>query len=262
MCKEEPYGTALNGTLEDVNSLTKQKVADALKTIIEKSFVSVIVISDSEPHEFVEAFSNRISSVNRCYNPLPKNTVRAAGELRTQDEEMPVAQGKLVLGLRSCNTGTDRETIPTFVMTYLYGGGPSGKLFLNVREKLSLCYYCAARLFAIKGIVCVDSGVEFDTVEQAKNGILAQLDFIKKGEFDDNLISASKMGLKDSVKSAYDSNADLEGWYLTRIFDKEPLSPEEFVERIDKVTREEIIKAANTINLDTIYLLKGVEGVE
>ena len=255
MCKEEPYGTALNGTLEDVNSLTKQKVADALKTIVEKSFVSVIVISDSEPHEFVEAFSNRISSVNRCYNPLPKNTVRAAGELRTQDEEMPVAQGKLVLGLRSCNTGTDRETIPTFVMTYLYGGGPSGKLFLNVREKLSLCYYCAARTVRNKGVMFVDSGVELSNMDAAKTAILKEFDDMKQGNFSDKDLEFAKLSLIDSIRSFESDLPTLLSWYSARALDGDGLTTTEAAELISKVSREDVIKSANTFSLDSIYRL-------
>lgn len=263
MCKEDSFGIPTEGYREDAEKLTAKSVREYFEKVLKTSPVILTMVGEGSPDVFFESISKKFENIGRTPVDIkPEFTPVSVDEVKTYSESMEVSQGKLVMGFRTSVSSINEDNIPLRMMVDIFGGSPYSRLFTEVREKQSLCYYCAARLFAIKGIVCVDSGVEFDTVEQAKKGILAQLDIIKNGQFDDSLISASKMGLTDSVKSAYDSNAELEGWYLTRIFDKNPLTPEEFVERINKVSREEIIAAANTINLDTIYLLKGVEGDE
>lgn len=263
MCREDSFGIPTEGYREDAEKLTSKTVREYFEKVLKTSPVILTMVGEGSPDVFFENISKRLENIGRnALDIRPGFTPVSVDNITEVSESMEVAQGKLVMGFRTNISSVEKDNLPLRMMVDIFGGAPYSRLFTEVREKQSLCYYCAARLFGIKGIVCVDSGVEFDTVEQAKKGILDQLEVMKKGEFDDAVISASKMGLKDGVKSAYDSNADLEGWYLTRIFDKEPLSPEEFVERIDKISREDIINAANTINLDTIYLLKGVEGDE
>ncbi|MBR2152912.1 MAG: insulinase family protein [Clostridia bacterium] len=263
MCKEDSFGIPTEGYREDAERLTSKAVREFFEDVLKTSPVILTMVGEGSPDVFFESISKKFENIGRTPVDIkPEFTPVSVDEVKTFSESMEVSQGKLVMGFRTSVSSLNQDNIPLRMMVDIFGGSPYSRLFTEVREKQSLCYYCTARLFAIKGIVCVDSGVEFDTVDKAKKGILDQLDIIKNGEFDDAIITASKMGLTDSVKSAYDSNAELEGWYLTRIFDKNPLTPEEFVERINKVSREEIIAAANTINLDTIYLLKGVEGDE
>ena len=263
MCKEDSFGIPTEGYREDAERLTPKSLKEYWERLLKTSPVILTMVGEGTPDVFFENISNRLKKIGRTPIDIhPEFAPVSVDNVNEFSESMEVSQGKLVMGFRTDISSLQEDNLPLRMMVDIFGGAPYSRLFTEVREKQSLCYYCAARLFGIKGIVCVDSGVEFDTVDKAKKGILDQLDVMKKGEFDDSLISASKMGLKDGVKSAYDSNADLEGWYLTRIFDKEPLSPEEFVERIDKISREDIIAAAQSVKLSTIYLLKGVEGDE
>ncbi len=257
MCKDEPYGYPVNGTLEEAQALCKQDVANALQSLLENAFVSIIVIGDSEPEFFINDFKTRISSIDRDFKELPKNTVRPAVEIcRELDEKMPVAQGKLVLGLRT-NTaiGNDRETVPVWVMTHLFGGGPNGKLFLNVREKLSLCYYCAARAVRSKGIMFIDSGVEQSNMEAAKMAILKEFEDMKHGNFSDKDLEFSKLSLIDSIRSFESDQASLLNWYSVKALDEFGMTTREACELVSKVTREEIIDAANAFALDSVYRL-------
>lgn len=257
MCETEPYGFAVDGTLEDAEKLTQDDVKKAVARLIETSFISVIVISDSEPAEFADEFTKRILSVKRSYSALPQNTVRAAGDTcREKNEKMPVAQGKLVIGFRT-NTaiGNDRETVPTLVMTDIFGGGPHGKLFCNVREKLSLCYYCAARATRSKGIILVDSGVEENNMKAAEAAILEQFGDMQNGNFTDSEFEASKRSLIDMIRSAESDQPTLLHWYAARALDENGMTTADACEAIDKVTKEDVITAAKAFGPDTVYRL-------
>ena len=99
---------------------------------------------------------------------------------------MDLAQSKLVLGLRVDGDETDYEELrPIRVMTALYGGTPFSRLFNNVREKLSLCYYCAARYDGATGLMMVDCGIESENKQKAQDEILAQLEAMKIGDWEE-----------------------------------------------------------------------------
>lgn len=260
MCGDDPFGIPAEGYREDAEKITPRDLYELWQNLITNSPVYLTAVGEGAPDNFFNSMAEKFSRHNRnAKDYAPTFKAVTPSEIKEASDSMDVAQGKLVLGFRTDISSLEQDNLPLRMMIDIFGGAPYSRLFTEVREKQSLCYYCAARLFAVKGIVCVDSGVEFDRVEQAKEGILDQLEVMKKGRFDDSIILASKMGMKDAVKSAYDSPAELEGWYLSRLFDKESLTPEEFVNRIDTITREDIIKAANSIKLDTVYLLKGVE---
>jgi predicted Zn-dependent peptidase len=145
------------------------------------------------------------------------------------------------------------------MMCDIFGGAPYSKLFTVVREKMSLCYYCAARLQSQKGFICVDSGVDESNIEATKQGIIDQLTAMQQGDFDDSVIEAAKMSLADGARSVTDSQEAMESWYLARLFDKELLSPDEFIQNLQTINKEQISAAAATVKLDTVYILKGKE---
>ena len=145
------------------------------------------------------------------------------------------------------------------LMCAVLGGTPSSKLFMNVREKMSLCYYCAARYNPNKGIIIIDSGVENANIEKTETAILEQLKSMQAGDITDEEIDAAKLALKNAYITSLDSLASIENFYLSQTFNRETLTPEESAEKIMAVTKEQIIEAAKAVSLDTIYVLTSNE---
>jgi predicted Zn-dependent peptidase len=176
---------------------------------------------------------------------------------------MPVKQGKLVMGFRLGMTDADDNYAARRIMVDLFGGSPHSKLFTVVREKMSLCYYCSARMIRQKGIMFVQSGIETYNEEKAKDAILQQLEDIKNGKFTDDEVESSVKALEDSFKSVSDSPEALDSWFMSQCVSGDYRYPEEFIEEFKNVTREEIIKAASDVTLDTVFMLEGtLEGGE
>ena len=168
---------------------------------------------------------------------------------------MPIKQGKLVLGFKNKVSGSDAQTYKTMVMCDLLGGGTYSLLFSNVREKMSLCYYCAAKANRRKGVLTVDSGVEFDNIEKTKNAVLEQLETLKSGKVDESALISSKKALTQSLEGILDSQTVTERFYADRLFDEDILSPAELCEKINSVTKQDVTDAANNLVLDTVYTL-------
>lgn len=256
MCKDEPYGISGEGTIDAVKDLTASDISSSLNRIIRTAYISVEVIGGAEPLSFVDAFKSCIEKINRDYKELPTDTLKPANETLTVEETMPVNQGKLVLGLRCANGGDDRETVAAWVMGDIFGGGPYSKLFCNVREKMSLCYYCSARSVRRKGLILVDCGVEDKNIEAAKTAILAQLKDVADGNITEKEINSSKLAMCDMIRSVESDQLALARWYATRALEKVPASPSEMCELISKVTVDDCKKAATNFKLDTVFILR------
>ena len=168
---------------------------------------------------------------------------------------MPVEQGKLVIALRSADGGNDRETTAMRVMADIFGGGPYSKLFCNVREKMSLCYYCSARPVRSKGLIFVESGVQNDNMDAAQKAICEQFEDMKKGAFSEKDLKCSKLALLDAIRSAESDQQSLLGWYSARALDGCAMSPKEACAEIEKITADDVISAAKGFAVDTVYRL-------
>lgn len=257
MYKGEAYGVPKCGTASDVEKITGKSLYRAWENMLKKAFIRVQVIGASLPPRFFEGIAERLAGLDRaditdCKLNKPTAAVKTPNEII---ERMAVKQGKLVMGFSSDMCGDDDVSLPLMVMTDIFGGGPYSKLFSNVREKMSLCYYCSASSVRGKGLITVDSGVEAENADKAQKEILAQLDAVKNGDFTDFEYEASLKSLRDSLNSYNDSQVLLDTWYALKAGNKALYSPEEIGEKISAITREDIINAAKGVKLHTVYKL-------
>lgn len=263
MFKGTPYGIPKCGTVEDVEAITPKSLYKAWEEMLATAFVRVHIVGNAIPSKFFETIKECFQGINRhnitdC--KICKATQRAQ-KVNTVFEKMDVKQGKLVMGFSSDVYGDDDLSLPLLVMCDIFGGGPYSRLFTNVREKLSLCYYCAASSVRYKGLLTVDSGVEVENADKAIDEILNQLEIMKKGEFSDNEFDSSIKSICDSLNTYYDSQNSLDLWYALKINNQNLYSPEDIIEKIKTITREDVIYAANGVNLHTVYKLLPKEGV-
>ena len=259
MCAQEPYGIPRYGSREAVEALTREELKKTWETAIQTARIEILAIGDCNPEEIRPVFETAVANCKRTPRDIhPMQVVKTVSEVKEETEQMAVAQSKLVMGFRLGASAAEEDAFSSIrLMVAILGGTAHSKLFLNVREKLSLCYYCAAGADGNKGIMMVDSGVETQNISRAREEILAQLASIRSGDFTDEEIDAAKMSLCNSYRTVGDYISGLEGWYLVRTFQDQVRTPEETAARISAVTREEIIAAAKRTALDTVYILTG-----
>lgn len=257
MYRDDVYGTPKCGTVEQVNALNGEDLYRAWQHLLKHAKIRVNVLSNALPQKLFANIAEQFAMLERGEITDTKKITPTAACRRVQHvtERMPIAQGKLVMGFSSELSGPDEKALPLLVMSDLFGGGPYSKLFSNVREKMSLCYYCSCQSFRGKGLLMVDSGVEMKNAERAEQEILNQLESLQNGDFDDFVFAASLKSLADSVCSANDSQEGLNSWFALRIADDQLQTPSDLAEMVSKVTREEVLAAAKGIRLHTVYRL-------
>ncbi len=261
VCENEPFGFSKFGSLDEAKSLTPNDVLNATKRLITNSAVNITVIGGAMPENILDEFKDLFEKSGRSYTELPEQILRPAKEKpNILTEAMDITQSKLCIGLRSQNGGSDNTTAPVLVMCDLFGGGPHSKLFLNVREKLSLCYYCSAAAHRRKGVIIISSGVETENIEKAKCEILKQFEAVKSGDFSAEDLARSKRWLIGNLNSIKDDLPSLLNWYCIRsAYSGEVASPEKMCELIEAVTENDVALAAREYSLDTVYTLRPKE---
>ncbi len=260
MCKNEKFGISPIGTIENAKKLDGKTVFKAWKNLLQSSHIEIMMIGSGEYESTLKKFKDNFDQIERKSQDLPKDEIiKKADTIKEVSEIMDVIQCKLVMGFRTETAKPGPNVEATKVMSALLGGTPQSKLFVNVREKLSLCYYCSSRYISQKGILFIESGVEKSNVEKAKKEILNQIQEIKAGNFSDKDFEETKMYISQSIEKTKDNLEALEAWYNSQAFDKIKYSPDEMIEKINKVTREQVTDAAQRLTLDTVYLLSGKE---
>ena len=205
-----------------------------------------------------------ISKIREEEIKLPvSQDVRHADVVKTYVEDISAVQGKLSMGFRTGVTMRDADYFAFPLFNELFGGSPISKLFMNVREKKSLCYYCSSRPDSAKGIMIVAAGIKNEDKQTAELEIMRQLDEMKAGNISEEEFACAKKSLKNAYAAIYDSPAALERWYLTRALNCNTDSPENASARLDEISVDDIVRLSKKVELDTIYFMNGTgEGAE
>ena len=259
MCCDENFGISELGTKDVINSLTGEDVFTTWKQLLLFSQIQINVTGNFAQSVIEDEITGYFERLERKKEDIIYSHTEFITESygsKTVTEKQKVQQGKLVIGMRAGMTYDMDNFAAIKVMTAIFGSGTFSKLFTNVREKMSLCYYCSARLISSKGIIAVQSGVETENIEKALEAIRNELDEVRRGNFTDDDIKAAKLSLKDTYSSISDSVMTINSWLTSQCISGEFLTPEDYIDMIENVSREEIIVAANMVTEDTIYILE------
>ena len=259
MCCDENYGISELGTKEEIKNLSGEEIFNVWKQILLFGQMQINVVGNFNETVIEDAITPYFEKLDRkkddIINAHTEFITESYGS-KTVKEKQKVQQGKLVIGMRAGMTYDMDNFAAIKVMTAIFGSGTFSKLFTNVREKYSLCYYCSARLINSKGIIVVQSGVETENIGKALDAIRHELDEVRQGNFSDEDIKAAKLSLKDTYSSISDSVMTINNWFTSQCLAGEFLTPEDYITMIENVSREEIIVAANMVTEDTVYILE------
>ncbi len=264
MCPFEDYATDRLGSREEAEGIAYVKLTRHYRELLASSPVEVFYCGSAAPFEVERALKNALASMPRS-RPDPElgtdirmNTVEE--KERFFEEEMNVTQGKLAVGFRLGKCMREPNQAALRVFNAVYGGSVTSKLFMNVRERLSLCYYASSVIDRHKGIMAVGSGIEFSKYGEALKEILAQLDAVRSGDVSEQELNAARRFVASDLRADMDSPAALEDFYLAQAIEGLDYGPEELAALAEDVGREEIVTIAQDVTCDAVYFLHGPAG--
>ena len=264
MCQGEAYGLDKLGTEAQVQAITGEALYDRYREILETAPVCFYYCGSADADRVERAFRKAFAGFpNTQRHAVPKTKVQMEpeGPVRRFHDNLDVNQGKLILGFRTGGGFQDVSTVAKgLLFNAIFGGTTNSKLFLHVREKLSLCYFANSSLAQNKGLLQVYSGVEFSNFQKAEEEILAQLSACQKGEISPDELEAARRSVVGSLRTTLDAQGRLEEYWLNRAVSGTRFAPEELAEAVKAVSREDVVQVAQRVQLDSVYTLQGKEG--
>mgnify|MGYP002568163932 CR=1 FL=1 len=261
MCAGEPFGVDKLGDEASAAAITPQKLWDCYQQVLRTAPIEFYYCG-SAPLErvraAVQAIVDGLPAGERAPLARPEKG-NAPAQPRRVEEALDVTQGKLAMGFRTCIDAWDEDYPALMLLNAVYGGTTTSKLFLNVRERLSLCYYASSGLMKYKDVMLVSSGVEFSKVGQAQDEILAQLQACKDGGFTDDELEWARRSVVSTLMTTLDAQSRLEDYGLGQAAAGLTEAPDELAQRVERTTRAQVQAAAQKLTLDTVYFLKGKE---
>ena len=260
-CGGEGYGVCEYGSVEGVNAATAGTLFGRYKELLKTAPVFIYFDGECE--------SSALEKAAAGYFDFERSPIICGPEILSLSENgeaaesFDVSQGKLVLCLQCGLNAADNDFPALVLANVIFGGSPHSKLFINVREKLSLCYYCSSILEKHTGLMLVSSGIAPENKELAKNEILKNLEAVKNGDISADEFSAAKKTLKNTYRSLADSQPLSMNWYADAFllaggdFDPESVSFENYADKIDRLEIEDVKNAVKGISLVLEYFLKG-----
>ena len=266
MCAYEDYGCDDMGSETAAEGVTHVELTRWYRDLLRTAPIEIFYCGAAAPERVTAALNDALITLPRGEINYELGTDIRLNAMEAQprfvEEAMDVTQGKLCLGFRLGECMDDPDFAAIRVFNALYGGCVTSKLFLNVREKLSLCYYASSGCDTLKGVMLVSSGIECGKLEQAKDEILAQLAAVAAGDFTEEDLEAARRSVAGDLRAMTDSPGALEQFYLSQTLKGLDYGPMELASLCEFVTAEEVRSIAAGVELDTVYFLHGQEDEE
>ncbi len=259
MCASDPTGISRLGEPEDIEKIGTYDLYQHYKRILKESRIDLFYVGACEPEQIGNLLKRLFHGVERNYLPLMAQTPFHDGGMTRNFECMDVTQGKLQMGFIHPSTIDSPDFVPLQVLNTVFGGGMTSKLFMNIREKMSLCYDISSSYLGSKGILTVSAGMDHDMAETVEREILQELEKCRQGQITESELRSAKQSLVSSLKGVHDSPGSIESYYSTGALSGMQLSIEAYREQVEQTTVSKLADLAKEMKLHSVFLLKGVQ---
>lgn len=257
MCKADSFGIPRLGEAEDVAAITPESLYAHYEKILRESPIHIFYVGSQKPEDIAKLLRPMFEKLDR--HPITLRSQTAFHDCGGSDEreEMDVAQGKLAMGFVTPVTVRDKDFVAMQLFNTVFGSGMISKLFMRIREEMSLCYDISSSYHGSKGIVSVLAGIDNTMDMPVRQEVLRLLELCQAGGITQEELTAAKQALLSQLRSTHDSPGAIEGFYATAALSGLPLSVEDYMQAVEATTLEEVTAAANTLRLHTVYFLRG-----
>lgn len=258
MCREDPFAIPRLGEREQVEAITAQGLYEHYRRILRESRIELFYVGSAPTQRIAELVMGLIGRIDRCYVNLPPQSVfHDAGPVHNR-QEMDIAQSRLCMGFVTSITNRDREFAAMQVLNTVLGAGMTSKLFLRIREEMSLCYSIGSGYYGSKGIITVSAGIDADKEDVVRREVLAQLAACAQGDITPQELAAARAAVLSSLRSVTDSPGTIEGYFATAALSGLWLDLSQYRQAVTAVTGEDVRAAAETVRYHSSFFLKGV----
>lgn len=264
MCRDELYGQPVTGTEQEVAAITPEGLYHFYLQVLRTARIEIYFIGDGDTASLADSLRDLFSALpgKRLTLPATQITRRAEHPPGEITESQPVSQGKLSIGFRTGHALSDDDYYVFSVFCAVFSSSPVSKLFMNVREKHSLCYYCTAVPDPHKGIMVVTAGIRNENKEKTQTEIFRQLQAIRDGDITNEEMQSALQALRSAYRELQDNPASAENWFVNRLLARRSETPDDVERLVLSVTKEDVARIARDITPDTVFFMEGTSDGE
>ena len=257
MCREDSFGLSRLGEKEQVAAIDPVELYRHYQKILKESQIHIFYVGDAQPEKVADILRPMLARLERAPVALAPQTPFHTCPGQDKVETMEVSQGKLCMGFTSPITNRDPDFAAMQVFNTLYGSGMTSKLFMRIREQLSLCYSIGSGYYGSKGILAVSAGIDFDKVDKTKQEALALLEDCRQGKISPEELEAGREAVLSTLRATHDSPGSIENYYATAALSGMRMTPAEYMAAVERVGLSDVVACANSLCLHSTYFLKG-----
>ena len=258
MCRGDSFRIPRLGEREEAAAITAEGLYRHYQNLLRESPVEIFYVGSAQPQQVAGLLLPIFRDMDRCYGSLPAQTPFCdCGEAHSR-EEMDIAQSRLCMGFTTDVTNQSRDFAATQVLNTIFGAGMTSKLFMNVREKMSLCYSIGSGYYGSKGIITVSAGIDADKEETVRQEILRQLRACQTGDISQGELQSAKEAVLSGLRGVLDAPGSIEGFFATAALSGLSMDLPEYRRAVAEVTAEAVTAAANRVSYHSDFFLKGV----
>ena len=263
LSKDEPFATSVFGDENQIDKITLNDIYNRYINVLNDSCINILISGNLDGYDNIEEIVKNIFNEKINSNVNAKDLVydKHIDDSNKKDinetyETQQTTQSVITFGMRIRNSTTD-DFFALNVYNAILGSTPSSKLFQNFREKESLAYTVRSRYYRFKSIIIIYAGIQKKNYEKAKEVVEKQIKDMEDGNITDIEFNAAKDSLVSDLVEWNDSKMSLAKMLFVNAFTNTNYTLNEMIEKIQKVSLQDVINVAKKITLEEIYLLGG-----
>lgn len=257
MCAQDPAGIPRLGEPEQARALEPGMLYDHYQKVLKHSRIDLFYVGSRPLEQIAQLICPIFSQLERDYQPLPGQTPFRDGGKTRNEQKMDVTQARLQMGFLTESTINTPDFVPMQVLNTVLGGGMTGKLFMNIREKQSLCYDIGSSYQGGKGIMTVGAGMDCRMVDRVERSVMQELENCCNGIITPLELESAQSAMLSSLRQIHDTPSSIENFYSTGALSGMELSIDEYMHQVQQVTVERLAEAAAKVQLHSVFILKG-----
>ena len=264
MYKDKPYGLYKYGYIEDLSKIDEKNLYQSYINLLNESKIDIFISGNFENNEIIDTIKENINIKNlkeredKHVINTEETEKKEKVETKQIEESKDVTQGKLVIGLDIDFYKPDSK-YAMCIYNVILGESATSKMFQNVREKAGLAYSARSTYVRQKNNIYIRAGIEIENFEKALKIIKEQLEDMRNGKFTDEEIENAKKYMVSGIKNVQDEQDSEITYYMGQELSGKLLTFDEYIDKINGVTRKQIENIASKIHINTIYFLTNKE---
>lgn len=257
---DSPSSYRMMGYLEDLDEINGENLYQHYLEMINDSLVDIFVIGQIDEDEVKKLITQNmdIKTLKKQRVPYLLEEKKKRAKKLFGSEEIESSQSKLAIACRVDGLDDYERNYPLTLFNIIFGGSSDSKLFKVVREENSLCYTIHSVPNKLDNLILIRAGIDKEAYEKCVSLIEKCLSDMKKGNFTLKDINTAKEYFNTALEETEESQSKIiNNYYMMELIGTDTIEVKR--EKMNKVTKEEIIEVAKKVNIDTIFLLEGVK---